>query len=574
MFDKSEKYLIVGFGGSGQRYFRLLKSIIPDCNIAVWNTGSSKINADGCAVITSMQEALQFSPKGVFVATPTAHHIRYAEIFLGKAEWILIDKPLDSNLNQCEVFFRNASVTCTRIYVNFQRRYLKCWQHMKQLILSNDNGNFVYGNVQVLSDCRTWRPNKPAEQLYALRRDLGGGVVLTECHEFDLIHWLLGDISKVTGALHLDGEIDTSASIILQLSEISGGGTISINLDFLSVTNRRTALFVFEHRRYEVEENSGTIRVYDARGNVDVITFQDNMEDAHRKLIKNVLTGDVAPTIYDGKIVNGIIDAVFNSAKKHGAPVLVKGTICPKEGEAFLESAIQKIQKHFGNRLIAVYGMGSLGYGGYVNGWSDFDIDALIDTDENSHKTDFGIGKEIENEIRKMGFDRIDIRVYSPKMLNERTTVLSYGQCSRAVMLCDSAVLLAGKDIRQEIVRPNIEQMDEEAIALITMMLNKGDEWWCSRPWDDIAAHFALVSRFYYSHCTGKVAGKRNAIEYLINEFPEICNSNQMRWMIWALACRTSYNQLYIQDCLHNDAVTALKEMFGKMKNYLVGGNK
>jgi hypothetical protein len=265
----------------------------------------------------------------------------------------------------------------------------------------------------------------------------------------------------------------------------------------------------------------------------------------------------------DGLSVNAIIHAA-KKAQSGNSWEAVTPSICPAEGVASLNFAIQKLQATFKNRLIAVYGMGSLGYGGYVNGWSDFDVDIIVEATYESAAEDYRIGKQIEREVQEMGFERIDLRVYSHEHLNTRKTVLTYGQCSRASMLCDTAVLLAGRDIRKLIIRPTRHELNTEAIGLLKNLLSKGDIWWSTIPWDDIAAHFALATRFLYTYDFGLVAGKRQALEYFIEKKASLFSKDILRWVLWALSCRLQFHPLLLQDSLREEASNSLRALLGQ----------
>ena len=130
-------------------------------------------------------------------------------------------------------------------------------------------------------------------------------------------------------------------------------------------------------------------------------------------------------------------------------------------------------------------------------------------------------------------------------------------------MLCDSALLLAGQDIRSQIRRPSTSECNQEALGLLEKMLGNSDEWWNALPWDDIAAHFALVARFLYTHDFGKVAGKQSTLEYLLSSDMYHIPDYAMQWILWALACRINHHPMMVQNRLHAEAVHSLRKLFG-----------
>ena len=574
--SKMKKFLIIGFGGAGQRELNIVEHLFPSCSIAVWDTGSRpSILPKHITKINHIEEAVDFNPDGVFIATPTSTHINYAEPLLGKAKFILIDKPLDSSLNRCEIFVRNCRTSSTKVYLNFQRRFLSCWQAVKNSVSNNQDGEFLYGIIQIGSYYPDWRPYKTLSELYVTREDLGGGVLLTECHEFDLIQWILGqDIVRVSAQFQKstnEKDTESNAQLLLNLDMPYGERTFNVILDYLSPKNVRKMELHFKDAVYIVDELNNSVTKINAGGirkNINIL--QNNTYTPHEALLqaivnreyKNTEEKDI-PQLKDGLSVNSIIHAAkISQSRNSWEPVVA--SICPLEGVPYLDNAIKRLQEIFQERLIAVYGLGSLGYGGYIEGWSDFDLDVLVDTTYDDAKRDYNTGKLIEKEIQQMGFERIDIRVYSHEHLNARKTILTYGQCSRACMLCDTAILLSGRDIRDLILRPSRDDLNKEAIGLLINMLDKQDDWWKALAWDDIAAHFALAARFLYTCDKGLIAGKQKALEYFIEKKLHLFSNNILRWVLWSLSCRLNFHPLLIQDSLHEEAVYNLRMMFAK----------
>ena len=136
-------------------------------------------------------------------------------------------------------------------------------------------------------------------------------------------------------------------------------------------------------------------------------------------------------------------------------------------------------------------------------------------------------------------------------------------------MLCDSAILLMGTDIRKKLVRPMREEQNREGFYLLEHMIGFSDQWWSNLPWDDIAAHFALTARFLYTKDTGKVASKQMALEYALNNYSNRYDKEQIQWLLWALSMRINYHPMLVQEVLHENAVNVLKRTFVLVRNIL-----
>lgn len=572
--------IIIGFGGSGKRYADNLCKYFKDFEISIWPTGKETNIKAEFNIIKNIDEAIQLNPIGVFVATPTSTHLEYAEKFKDIASFIVIDKPLDSDLYKCEVFERNFRFSETKVYVNYQRRYIECWGNLKNQVEKciENNNEFRYGIIHINSNMPTWRKEKNFKELYAAKKELGGGALLTECHEFDLIQWIFGEIKEVEGYIvntkSFELDVEDAFHVKLIVDTKHGPRPITLITDFINGETQRKAEFVFDKSSFKINESENELvilpenKIIKGSNEKDKIAHERFINNLYEKVVNN---SDVnLPDLKDGLLVNAVINSIRNSYY-YGKKEEVNTSIFPLEGAKYLDILTNRAHEEFKDKLVAIYGMGSLGYGGYVEGWSDFDIDVIVENvTYDEAKEYFKIGKIIEKEIIKLGFERIDIRVYSIDHLNERKTILTYGQCSRASMLCDSAKLIYGSEIRNRVIKPSIPEMNNEAIGLLDIMNSRTDEEWEETPWDDIAAFYALNARFLYSKDKGKVAGKKLALEYFIDNYAKYYSEDVLVWTIWALACRNSYDCRYIQDKLHTKAINNLKEAFNKTKEILI----
>lgn len=244
-------------------------------------------------------------------------------------------------------------------------------------------------------------------------------------------------------------------------------------------------------------------------------------------------------------------------------------SIFPEETRDLIQKVVCKAMDIFNKDLVAIYAMGSLGYGGYVTGWSDLDIDIIVNcSSQDDSITKYNLGKKLQNELITEEYDRLDIRTYNHNMLNLCNTPSEFGERSRAIMLIDSAKLIYGKDIRDEVNRPSRIELGKESLKLINWMLNKDDEWWINRDIDDVAAFLALPARFIYSVDTGKVAGKKLAFEYIFSNYVDKIPKDTYLWVVWAYSKRISE---VIPEIKMNteDAVYGMKLFFREAKEYI-----
>jgi hypothetical protein len=235
----------------------------------------------------------------------------------------------------------------------------------------------------------------------------------------------------------------------------------------------------------------------------------------------------------------------------------------PKEALVVLAAAVRLGRDVFGRNLRSVYGMGSLGYGGYAPGWSDHDVDLIIHEHSGLDAAELNrIAKSrVEAELHGCGFIRADIRAYSVSQLNERAVPFQNGIAARQIMLLDSATLIWGDAVHGEILRPASEQINKELKATAVWLRNTLVAEGGNLPLDDIAAHFALCCRLLYTQRTQQVAGKRTALVSILQDFRDEIPAHLIPWLAWALAVRCEAELRFERRDFKESAVRALSEL-------------
>jgi hypothetical protein len=205
-------------------------------------------------------------------------------------------------------------------------------------------------------------------------------------------------------------------------------------------------------------------------------------------------------------------------------------------GLARAAQAVEAIRALLGDGDWSLYGMGSLGYGNYVPGWSDLDLDIVLPADHDASPAD--LADKINQTMHADGFTDVDVKCFRLTELTTPGQRLLYGLANRRVMLVDSARHLYGRDIRAQITRPGLEELRAESRQVAADLAAMPDDWWATRPLDDLAAILALPARLVHTASTGQVVDKTTALESALNrvEFDPV----YWPWLSWALACRFS----------------------------------
>lgn len=203
------------------------------------------------------------------------------------------------------------------------------------------------------------------------------------------------------------------------------------------------------------------------------------------------------------------------------------------------EAIISTIDRHLSGSIWSLYALGSVGEGGYVPGWSDIDLDVVVSMGQHGSSETSRLAEEITGEVNEDGSDEVDVKVFGLGLLKDRSRSIDYGLANRVVMLLDTALHIHGPDIRHELARPSDRELLEESRSIAGVLAAKDEEWWSTRPVDDLAALLALPARLCYTVDTGKVTSKQNAFStFLSSPKAESFPGNAWLWANWAYLTR------------------------------------
>jgi len=264
------KILIVGFGSIGKRHFNNLVALgYRDFQVLTSQALTSFESLPGLSVQkqTSLSTALASSPDAVFVCNPTALHLETALAAAEAGCHVFLEKPVSQNMDGLEKLAALAEVKQLKIQVGFQWRYHGVLQCIKAAIEAGKIGAPVSAHAHLGEWLPGWHPWEDYRQGYAARADLGGGVVLTLCHPFDYLRWMLGEAEVVgaTGGKCSNLELDTedTAAVLLRFKS---GAIGSIYLDYVSQPPTHTLQIIGTDGRVEWDALCASAKIYTQGG--------------------------------------------------------------------------------------------------------------------------------------------------------------------------------------------------------------------------------------------------------------------------------------------------------------------
>jgi predicted dehydrogenase len=143
--------------------------------------------------------------------------------------------------------------------VGCQWRFHPCVRWLRGLLEAGTLGRLSHAEIDYAEYLPDWHPYEDYRASYAARAELGGGVVLTQIHDYDLAWWLFGAPRAVTAAGgHLSAlEIDVEDTVDARLD----GGAVPVRIRQSIATRppRRTIAVTGEHGSVAVDLLKGEV---------------------------------------------------------------------------------------------------------------------------------------------------------------------------------------------------------------------------------------------------------------------------------------------------------------------------
>jgi len=202
------KLLMVGLGSIGQRHVRNLRSLYGDqAEILAYRThkqpivltesmqvesGSDVTSKYAIQAYDDLDRALDQHPQAAFICNPSSLHIPVAIQAAQAGCHLFIEKPLSHNLDGIEELHGLVEQNHLVTYVAYQMRFHPCLKAAYTWLKAGKIGSVVAGRALVGEYLPGWHTYEDYRQMYASRRDLGGGVILSQIHEMDILYWFFG----------------------------------------------------------------------------------------------------------------------------------------------------------------------------------------------------------------------------------------------------------------------------------------------------------------------------------------------------------------------------------------------
>lgn len=199
-------FCIVGCGMVARFHARALAEI-PDANLAALvsrDPGNARrlIEEVGCnpvPVFTELAEALQRPDvDAVIVTTPSGAHLEPSVAAANAGKHVVVEKPLEITLARCDKIIAACDRAGVKLCTIFPSRFSGANMELKRAVDAGRFGRITLGETT----CKWWRSQQYYDEggwkgTQAL--DGGGALMNQAAHNVDLLLWLMGPATHVTG---------------------------------------------------------------------------------------------------------------------------------------------------------------------------------------------------------------------------------------------------------------------------------------------------------------------------------------------------------------------------------------
>jgi predicted dehydrogenase len=280
------KALIIGLGGVGQRHVRNLRALLGSDieiiahrvrrlshvitpSLGVERARNVETEYD-ISVFETLESALEQKPQIAFVCNPTGLHVPTALACIEAGCDVFIEKPLSADVEGIFDLYDAVQRRQRIVMLGYQLRFHPCFLRLREILLQRTFGRPLVASVQVGEYLPGWHPYEDYRQMYASRAELGGGVILSQIHEFDYLYSLFGLPGRIfTLGGHvspLEINVEDVASTLMEFRVDGRLVAVHLHQDYLQRPATRRCDVICETGKISMDLVNATVTSNDQHG--------------------------------------------------------------------------------------------------------------------------------------------------------------------------------------------------------------------------------------------------------------------------------------------------------------------
>lgn len=309
------KILVAGLGSIGQRHVRNLRALLgDDVDLLAYRvrktspvirpdlsgTGNGDVeSAYGIRSFDDLDAALAEAPDAVFVTNPNHLHVSVALAAARAGCHLFIEKPLASSLDGVTDLAAEVERQGLVCFVGYQLRFHPAFRHLERLLAEGALGTVLAARIEFGEYLPGWHPYEDYRQLHVSRRAEGGGVLLAQIHDLDLVYALFGLPRRVFALggkrSTLDIDVEDTVSMLLDC-----GVPVHVHQDLVQRPPARVYELIGEDAKAVWDAHAGTLTITPSGGEPDVLDVTVDRNDLFLNQLRHFLAcvrGDEQPIV-------------------------------------------------------------------------------------------------------------------------------------------------------------------------------------------------------------------------------------------------------------------------------------
>ena len=277
------RILIIGFGSIGQRHYKnLLKLGFND--VYIYDTDKVKTVGKELKLIKKLNIAELGNFDVTFVCTPNNSHIKIANQCAQAGCHLFIEKPLSHNLKGIDSLLKICKQKKLINMVGCNMRFHPGLKLVKNFLNKNKLGKIYSINHEFGYYLPYWRPKEDYQKNYAAKKASGGGIILDDIHEFDLLFYL-NDYQPVTKSKFIFDKVSDlkikTEDICFASFQFKNKVLGSVRCDYLQQNYSRNCKIVGEKGNLELDFEKNIVWLKNKQGSKKLFELKrsDNNDD-------------------------------------------------------------------------------------------------------------------------------------------------------------------------------------------------------------------------------------------------------------------------------------------------------
>lgn len=177
---------------------------------------------------------------------------------------IFCEKPLFPYVNRRKIKNIKNLIKINKVFFfcAYQLRYHDFFIKIKKIINNKKFGNLKYLKMNISESFHLFNGYTNLKKSHYVTKNLGGGVLLAQCHEIDILHYLFDNLKLIKVSAPKNNypkniDVEMLVNIYFQSQSFQNITPIQLSMDMLDHFPRREGYFYFEKRiiSYDLRKN-------------------------------------------------------------------------------------------------------------------------------------------------------------------------------------------------------------------------------------------------------------------------------------------------------------------------------